>query len=168
MSKRSILIPNVTQFGKGDGGGGPTWQHLERLRRLRGLSDTTGLLPRVHSGNSVDDFFDRIEKKSKSLATWHGELYFELHRGVYTTQAKTKLNNRRSEFLLRDIELLSTIASIHDKNYGYPKKEIDDMWESVLLCQFHDCLPGTAIKMCYDDSDKVNTLEAPSSLENCT
>lgn len=28
------------------------------------------------------------------------------------------------------------------------------MWESVLLCQFHDCLPGSSIEMCYDDSDK--------------
>lgn len=29
------------------------------------------------------------------------------------------------------------------------------MWENVLLCQFHDCLPGSAIEMCYDDSDKL-------------
>jgi alpha-mannosidase len=29
------------------------------------------------------------------------------------------------------------------------------MWENVLLCQFHDCLPGSSIEMCYDDSDKV-------------
>ncbi|KAH8898129.1 alpha-mannosidase [Thozetella sp. PMI_491] len=142
-------------FGKGDGGGGPTWRHLERLRRLRGLSDTTGLLPRVHSGSTVDEFFDGLEKKASSLVTWYGELYFELHRGVYTTQAKTKLNNRKTEFLLRDIEFLATVASIQDKSYRYPKKEIDEMWEGVMLCQFHDCLPGSAIKMCYDDSDAV-------------
>lgn len=41
-----------------------------------------------------------------------------------------------------------------DKDFKYPKKEIDAMWESVLLCQFHDCLPGSSIEMCYDDSDK--------------
>lgn len=29
------------------------------------------------------------------------------------------------------------------------------MWENVLLCQFHDCLPGSSIEMCYDDSDKI-------------
>ncbi|KAH8648694.1 alpha-mannosidase [Xylariales sp. PMI_506] len=153
-------------YGKGDGGGGPTWRHLERLRRLRGLSDNTGLLPRVHSGSSVDEFFDRLEKKASNLVTWYGELYFELHRGVYTTQAKTKLNNRKAEFLLRDIELLATVASIQDKTYKYPKKEIDEMWEGVMLCQFHDCLPGSAIKMCYDDSDKVylNVFQTGSTL----
>jgi alpha-mannosidase len=26
----------------------------------------------------------------------------------------------------------------------------------ICLCQFHDCLPGTSIEMCYDDSDQVS------------
>ncbi|EHA50373.1 alpha-mannosidase [Pyricularia oryzae 70-15] len=143
-------------FGKGDGGGGPTWEQIERLRRLRGLSDTTGMLPRVHLGKTVDQFFDQLMPKAHTLPTWHGDLYFELHRGVYTTQANTKLKNRQAEFLLRDIELLATLASIESpESYKYPTKELREMWEGVLLCQFHDCLPGTAIKMCYDDSDKV-------------
>ncbi|KAB8229229.1 alpha-mannosidase [Aspergillus alliaceus] len=146
-------------FGKGDGGGGPTFEHLEKLRRCRGLSDKTGLLPRVNMGGSVDDFFARLEKKAAEgtqFATWYGELYFELHRGTYTTQANTKRNNRKSEFLLREIEYLATLASTQANNdYQYPKKEIDDMWESTLLCQFHDCLPGSCIEMCYDDTDKL-------------
>ncbi|KAF5010623.1 hypothetical protein FDECE_3225 [Fusarium decemcellulare] len=142
-------------FGKGDGGGGPTWQHMERLRRLRGMADTMGVIPRVHAGATVDQFFDRLETKASSLVTWYGELYFELHRGVYTTQARTKLHNRSSEILLHDLELLATIASVQDKGYKYPKKELDEMWHGVMLCQFHDCLPGTAIEMCYDDSEQV-------------
>ncbi|EYE99227.1 alpha-mannosidase [Aspergillus ruber CBS 135680] len=147
-------------FGKGDGGGGPTFEHLEKLRRCRGLSDKTGLLPRVKMGNSVDDFFAQLEKKvaeGTKFVTWHGELYFELHRGTYTTQANNKRNNRKAEFLLRDIELLATVASLTDKSrqYKYPKEDIDDMWEATLLCQFHDCLPGSCIEMCYDDSDEL-------------
>lgn len=156
---------SLMAFGKGDGGGGPTWQHLERLRRCRGIADTVGLLPKVHAGKSVDEFFDGLEKKANSLVTWHGELYFELHRGTYTTQSKNKLNNRKSEFLLRDIELLATIASVLDSTYKYPKMEIDGMWERVLLCQFHDCLPGTAIKMCYDDSDQVSGINCSNAVE---
>lgn len=145
-------------FGKGDGGGGPTFEHLEKLRRCRGLSDKVGLLPRVKMGESVDDFFARLERKAADgtqFATWYGELYFELHRGTYTTQANNKRNNRKAEFLLRDLEFLATLASLADTKgaYEYPKKEIDDMWEGVLLCQFHDCLPGSCIEMCYDDSD---------------
>ncbi|KAI9053480.1 hypothetical protein LZ554_002436 [Drepanopeziza brunnea f. sp. 'monogermtubi'] len=152
QDETSLLV-----FGKGDGGGGPTWQHLEKLRRCRGMSDTVGMLPRVHMGDSVEDFFDRLEKKVETgldFVTWYGELYFELHRGTYTTQANNKRSNRRSEIMLRDVELLATIASIKS-GYKYPKEKIDDMWEAVLLCQFHDCLPGSSIEMCYDDSDEL-------------
>jgi len=154
-------------YGYGDGGGGPTWEHIEKLRRERGISDTIGSLPRVKLGNSVDDFFDQLQKKAENgvnFVTWYGELYFELHRGTYTTQANNKRNNRQSEFLLRDIEHIATLASIKNavggekSKYKYPKKEIDFMWEGVLLCQFHDCLPGSSIEMCYDDSDKVNQM----------
>lgn len=146
-------------FGMGDGGGGPTFEHLEKLRRCRGLSDKVGLLPRVKMGDSVDDFFSRLEKKAAAgtqFITWYGELYFELHRGTYTTQANNKRNNRRAEFLLRDIELLATLASLTSSyGYKYPKEDIDDLWEGVLLCQFHDCLPGSSIEMCYRDSDAL-------------
>ncbi|KAF2836234.1 glycoside hydrolase family 38 protein [Patellaria atrata CBS 101060] len=154
-------------FGKGDGGGGPTWEHIEKLRRLRGISDTVGLLPRVKMGNSVEDFFDQLQKKAENgldFVTWYGELYFELHRGTYTTQANNKRNNRRSEVILHDVEYLATLASLKsawkdskfaETKYKYPKKEIDEMWEATLLCQFHDCLPGSSIEMCYDDSDEL-------------
>lgn len=147
-------------FGKGDGGGGPTFGHIEKLRRARGMSDKVGLLPRVKMGDSVDDFFARIEKKQANgtidLCTWYGELYFELHRGTYTTQANNKRNNRHSEILLHDIEYFATLATIGGKcGYKYPKEGIDSMWENVLLCQFHDCLPGSCIEMCYDDSDEL-------------
>lgn len=147
-------------FGKGDGGGGPTFEHLEKLRRCRGLSDKVGLLPRVKMGDSVDDFFDKLERKAArgtEFTTWYGELYFELHRGTYTTQANNKRNNRKSEFLLRELEYLATLASLTatKNHYEYPKEDIDDMWEGTLLCQFHDCLPGSAIEMCYDDSDEL-------------
>ena len=153
QDKTSLLM-----FGKGDGGGGPTWEHLEKLRRCRGISDKVGLLPRVSMGDSVEDFFDQLELKAENgteFVTWYGELYFELHRGTYTTQANNKWNNRKTEIMMHDVEYLATLASMKDKSYKYPKKDIDDMWESILLCQFHDCLPGSCIEMCYDDSDEL-------------
>lgn len=145
-------------FGKGDGGGGPTWEHLEKLRRCRGISDTTGLLPRVKMGDSVEDFYDKLEQKLEEgtdFVTWYGELYLELHRGCYTTQANNKRNNRQTEIMLHDLEFLATMATIKDITYSYPKPKIDNMWEAMLLCQFHDCLPGSALEMCYRDSDKL-------------
>ena len=148
----------ILAFGKGDGGGGPTWEMLEKLRRCRGMSDTTGLLPRVKMGETVEDFFDQLEKKAEKgtkFVTWYGELYLELHRGTYTSQANNKWNNRKTEIMLHDIEYLATLATLRDNTYNYPKKDLDDIWENTLLCQFHDCLPGSAIEMCYRDSDKT-------------
>lgn len=154
-------------FGKGDGGGGATWQMLEKLRRCRGISDTIGRLPRVKMGDSVDDFFlqleEKAEKKGVDFVTWYGELYFELHRGTYTTQAFMKRNNRKGEVLLHDIEHFATLATLQHLvaggskkgTYVYPKQELDTMWEIMLLCQFHDCLPGSCIEMCYDDSREI-------------
>ena len=159
QDKTSLLV-----FGKGDGGGGPTFGHLEKLRRCRGMSDKVGRLPRVKMGDTVDQFFSQLEKKAAvgtEYVTWYGELYFELHRGTYTTQANNKRNNRKSELMMREIEYLAALASLRNvaagrkQNYAYPKKDINFMWEAILLCQFHDCLPGSSIEMCYDDSDEV-------------
>ncbi|PHH72826.1 hypothetical protein CDD80_4241 [Ophiocordyceps camponoti-rufipedis] len=151
VDSSSLLV-----FGKGDGGGGPTWQHFEKLRRCAGISNTIGAIPKLKLGLTVDDFFDRLAPKAGEFPTWYGELYFELHRGTYTTQANNKFFNRKAEVMLRDIEQLATFASIKSDKYSYPSKVIDDMWEAVLLCQFHDCLPGSSIEMCYDDSDEVS------------
>ena len=35
-----------------------------------------------------------------------------------------------------------------------PQAEINDVWELILLNQFHDIIPGSSIKEVYDDSDK--------------
>lgn len=151
---------SLLMYGKGDGGGGPTWEQIEKLRRCRGISDNVGLLPRVKSGDSasVEDFFDRLEKRATEgtkFVTWYGELYFEFHRGTYTSQANNKYNNRKSEIMLHDLEYLATLATLKDRKYKYPKKDIDNMWENVLLCQFHDCLPGSSIEMVYHDSREL-------------
>lgn len=145
-------------FGHGDGGGGPTYEHIEKLRRCRGISDTVGVLPRVHMGDSVADFFHRLEErigKGQKFATWYGELYFELHRGTYTSQSNNKKYNRRAEIFMQEIEALATMASVHDKKYTYPKKTLDHLWRLICLCQFHDCLPGSSIALAYEESDAM-------------
>lgn len=139
-SSESMLL-----FGFGDGGGGPTPQMLEALRRV-----TPGVdgLPNV-SIRGPTEFFDRVKAASKQteLPLWVGELYFELHRGTYTTHARNKLGNRRSEFLLANAEILSVLA------LSYPREELARLWKLTLLNQFHDVLPGTSIGLVYRDSD---------------
>ncbi|RDB17533.1 Alpha-mannosidase [Hypsizygus marmoreus] len=153
-SQSALLV-----FGNGDGGGGPLAQMLENLRRIRGVTNTHRELPPVSMGYSVDEFFDELLKDSKAgktLPNWHGELYLEFHRGTYTSHGSIKKGNRHSEILLRDVEHVATLASLyklHKKDYFYPKEKIDDSWEKVLLNQFHDVLPGSAIGMVYEDAE---------------
>lgn len=78
-------------------------------------------------------------------------MYLEYHRGTYTTQAKTKKNNRKGEFLLRDAEILTSIAGLYKKQ---DKDELYTAWQLLLLNQFHDILPGSSINEVYRDSGK--------------
>lgn len=135
-------------YGWGDGGGGPTEVHLERLRRAR----IAGGMPEVAKGKRAIDFFREAKAKGTDLQTWSGELYFELHRGTYTSQAATKKGNRVSEFLLRDAELLACFRP--DFPRGYPSKDLEVAWKLTLLNQFHDIIPGSSVREVYVDSDR--------------
>ncbi|KAH6912224.1 alpha-mannosidase [Coprinopsis sp. MPI-PUGE-AT-0042] len=148
-------------FGNGDGGGGPLSKMFENLRRIRAVTNEHRELPPVDMGHSVDEFFADLESttnEGKTLPNWHGELYLEFHRGTYTSHGSIKKGNRHSEILMRDIELVATLASLsphHKNSYVYPKTDIDNNWEKLLLNQFHDVLPGSSIGMVYDDAEKL-------------
>ena len=142
-SRESLLL-----FGHGDGGGGPTRQMLETLRRVKDLEG----VPRT-TIRTPAEFFERLERDNTDRARLIGELYFEYHRGTYTSQAATKRGNRKSEILLHEIEFLATVASCTDgANYSYPADELDRLWKIVLLNQFHDILPGSSIGLVYEDA----------------
>ncbi|KAJ1671279.1 Glycoside hydrolase, 38 vacuolar alpha mannosidase, partial [Coemansia sp. RSA 25] len=134
-------------YGNGDGGGGPLEAMLERLRRVE---DVDGV-PRVKHAHP-NEFYEHVENTAKELVSWKGELYFELHRGTYTSQALTKKLNRQSELLLRDVEMLSVIAQSLDPKFVYPADELTRMWQLVCLNQFHDVIPGSSIEIVYKDS----------------
>lgn len=133
-------------FGWGDGGGGPTPEMLERLRRIRDLDG----VPRIEM-RSPEAFFARLEADAKDLCRWVGELYLEIHRGTYTSQSNNKKWNRESETLMRDVEcLLAMTLDAED----YPRETIDHLWKLILLNQFHDIIPGSSIREVYEDSDR--------------
>jgi alpha-mannosidase len=156
-SKEAYLL-----FGFGDGGGGPTREMLEQVKRMK---DVDGL-PRVEMRPS-NEFFNRLEKDGKDLTTWVGELYFELHRGTYTTQANNKRYNRQSEFILHEVEFLSAIAHA-SLDYEYPTEELDRMWKLILTNQFHDIIPGSSIDLVYQDSNEhyAEVLGMSANLRN--
>lgn len=135
-------------FGFGDGGGGPTEQHLEFLRRARHAPG----LPAIETRVKAVDFFREAKAQSRDLMTWVGELYLEIHRGTYTSQAANKKGNRVSEFLLRDAELLACFRERYPRSY--PADELERAWKLVLLNQFHDIIPGSSVREVYEDSDR--------------
>ncbi|MFJ9032423.1 alpha-mannosidase [Streptomyces sp. NPDC102274] len=136
---------SLVPFGWGDGGGGPTREMMERARRLKSLEGS----PRVEIEHPAAFFAAAEEEYGDRAPVWSGELYLELHRATYTTQAKTKQGNRRAEHLLREAELWATAAALrsggHAAPYAYPYEELDRIWKTVLLHQFHDILPGSSI-----------------------
>ncbi|MFF4793135.1 alpha-mannosidase [Streptomyces sp. NPDC001276] len=130
---------SLAPTGWGDGGGGTTREMVAKAARLRDLEGSARVLwetPRA--------FFDRAEAEYPQAPVWVGELYLELHRATLTSQAGTKQGNRRSEHLLREAELWAATAAVRT-GFAYPYEELDRIWKTVLLHQFHDILPGSSI-----------------------
>ena len=130
-------------FGIGDGGGGPGRTHIERALRATSMED----LPRVNM-EFARDFFKKAKESARDLHTWEGELYLELHRGTYTTQALMKKMNRKIELSLREAEALW--SGLHPSKY--PAEELDRLWKATLLNQFHDIIPGSSINRVYKEA----------------
>jgi alpha-mannosidase len=160
-ARRSLYL-----YGYGDGGGGPT---LEMLAAAARLEDFEGL-PKVRLEKAAD-FFAKAKADATDLPVWAGELYLELHRGTYTTQARSKKGNRKSEILLREAELFDVLAGRaayavrpgvvedHRAPYDVIARQattaagyLERAWKLLLLNQFHDILPGSSIARVYKDA----------------
>ncbi|MFF7898785.1 alpha-mannosidase [Streptomyces sp. NPDC088817] len=130
---------SLAPTGWGDGGGGTTREMVAKAARLRDLEGS----PRV-VWETPREFFDQAEAEYPQAPVWVGELYLELHRATLTSQAGTKRGNRRCEHLLREAELWAATAAVRT-GFPYPYDELDRIWKTVLLHQFHDILPGSSI-----------------------
>ena len=153
---------SVLLFGIGDGGGGPGAEHLERLKREKALPG----MPAVRQA-FAREFYSRLEKEGDRLPVWKGELYLEKHQGTYTTQGRTKRNNRMCEKALHELEFLGSVALRLCPGFKWEADEVRSIWETVLLYQFHDILPGSAIDRVYRETgrsygellDRIRTLK---------
>ncbi|MFJ4685097.1 alpha-mannosidase [Streptomyces sp. NPDC088789] len=159
---KAIASHSLMPYGYGDGGGGPTRDMAQRLRRF---SDLEGA-PRVISRPPAQ-FFQDAEAELRDIGTvsptlepvHRGELYLELHRGTLTSQTAMKRHNRRCESLLRAAEYLSAAAYVL-RGTPYPQECLDELWRAVLLHQFHDILPGTSISWVHREArDTYASLE---------
>ena len=145
-SAGATLVP----FGYGDGGGGP---RRERGRPPPRGADLEGS-PRVLL-TGPDQFFERAQADAPHPPVWLGELYLENHRGVLTSQHRTKRGNRRNEHLLREAELWAATAALR-VGAPYPYQELRECWRTVLLLQFHDILPGSSIAWVHREAEHLH------------
>jgi alpha-mannosidase len=146
FADHAAAATSLVVFGHGDGGGGPTPEMLELARRYRDLQG----VPPVRLDTS-EAFFDALEEELEDPPAIVGELYFEYHRGTYTSQAATKRGNRLGERVLHDVEAASALAHRLGR-MEYPRQELGRLWRLLLLNQFHDILPGSSIGAVCEDA----------------
>jgi alpha-mannosidase len=193
VARSRELNPGVTEmmhlYGIGDHGGGPTrsmldsglhWSNPEMVflpttwGGAQGFfSDVEGKLDTEHSpvwnyktlaaGNTTlqDPAAGKI-----TLPVWNDELYFEYHRGVFTTQSNHKRNMREAEEQMLNAEKISSLAWVDGASY--PGERFTEAWKKVLFNQFHDLAAGSGIGVIYRDAqhdyDDVRWISTNASM----
>jgi len=174
-SAPSRALNTMYLYGVGDHGGGPTRVDLDTALRWQ-KSDV--VYPQLHFSTATQYFADLEKSKSElKIPTWDGELYFQYHRGVQTSQSEEKKLNRQNEVLALNAEKLASIDWLFAVGGGspnecrfctrwgdYPQKDFDTVWKDILFNQFHDILPGSGIHINYVDA--ARKYEAASRIDN--
>jgi alpha-mannosidase len=178
FSQSAEFNPGTTEmmdlYGIGDHGGGPTRDMLDQADHWIAAAKAGDAVPTTRYSTAQHYFSDvetRINPTSPvwdyaklakgwvapaagqgtvGIPTWRDELYFEYHRGVFTTQAKHKNNMRRSEVRTLDAEKLASLAWLSGK--PYPAKELTENWKLITFNQFHDLAAGSGIGVIYKDA----------------
>jgi len=164
-------------YGIGDHGGGPTRDMLDQADHWIAAGKAKDAVPEMRY-HTAQQYFSNVETKlnpdsptwdydsiakgytapaagaggTVGLPTWKDELYFEYHRGVYTTQAAHKNNMRRSEVKTLDAEKLASLAWLSGK--PYPADELTENWKKITFNQFHDLAAGSGIAVIYKDAQR--------------
>lgn len=152
FQNKDLTDNTLMLYGYGDGGGGPTKDMLEKESRLKfGLPG----IPRIDLEFNSDYLKRTYEKINhlQGMPTWDGELYFEYHRGVLTSNGSIKKWNRICEGLVNDLEIMNALNYLYF-NKPFEKEVIDKSWDTILLNQFHDIIPGTSIQEVYDVAEE--------------
>ncbi len=162
-------------YGIGDHGGGPTRDMLDQGDHWVAEDKAGEAVPDMRFA-TAQHYFDDVETKlnphspewdyekiakgwtappagapgTMGIPTWKDELYFEYHRGVFTTQAAHKNNMRRSEVKTLDAEKLASLAWLSGQTY--PAGELTENWKKITFNQFHDLAAGSGIGVIYKDA----------------
>jgi alpha-mannosidase len=168
-------------YGIGDHGGGPTRAMLDQADHWIDAGTTSKDAVPTMRYHTAQSYFTNVEKNlnpdsptwnydsiakgytapaasstgAMGLPTWNDELYFEYHRGVFTTQAAHKRNMRTSEVATLDAEKLASLAWLNGR--PYPADQLTENWKKITFNQFHDLAAGSGIGVIYKDAQKDYT-----------
>lgn len=151
--ERCQTMPNgdrhIYQYGAGDGGGGISEENILSIQALEELAVFTQVSHKTLE-QAAECIFEGVEEEKLPLR--RGELYFENHRGVYTSQERIKKGNRGLESALHRTELINTLSYIN----GHPfyQEELTAIWKKLLLNQFHDIIAGSCIRQVVEEADR--------------
>lgn len=163
IKQKSVSNKRLCSYGFGDGGGGPQFEMIELARRVKDLAEIG-----KSKHETVSEFMSNLEKTALNPNVYSGELYLELHRGTLTNQHTIKRNNRKSELILRNLEMLTVNEAVKN-NIPSSEENISKYYRVLLQNQFHDILPGTAINRAHEESRKETwklISDASKDIEN--
>ncbi len=129
-------------WGVGNHGGGPSRVDLEAINAL---IETVGVQI-VHS--CAEDYFAEVDRDA--LETRACSLIPSMV-GCYTTMVRIKQGNRALENKIAVTEKAMSYAALLSGE-AYCEQELNKAKKALAFCQFHDILPGTAIKPAEEDS----------------
>jgi alpha-mannosidase len=169
-------IEHLDLYGVGDHGGGPTRDMLDQGDHWieQGSKPDTAVPAMRYT--TVQHYFDDVQSHLSpdsptwdydsiakgytappagpngevGIPTWKDELYFEYHRGVYTTQAGQKRGIRTTETATLNAEKLASLAWLDGETY--PDQQLNTNWEKITFNEFHDLAAGSGIAVIYRDA----------------
>lgn len=126
-------------WGVGNHGGGPSRKDLADIKKM--IEDSE--IQILHS--TPETFFARINPE----AVHDKSLRMEMP-GCYTTMSQIKAKHAELENNLYMVEKLCSVAAMRGL-IEYPQKELDEVVEDLLNCEFHDVLPGSSVRAGEDN-----------------
>ena len=122
-------------WGVGNHGGGPSRKDLADIKEWMETDKDCKI---IHS--TPEDFF----KKAEPCASFSESLRISMP-GCYTSASELKRKHIALENSLFSTERALSVASLSGLT-SYPEKDLADITEDLLNCEFHDILPGSATK----------------------
>ena len=137
----------VTLFlwGVGDHGGGPSRKDLTDLRALFARRDD---LQFVHSG--AEGYMKALRDLKVPLPVWSEGLN-PVADGCYTSQIRVKQKHRLLENELYSAEKMAVAAEL-TAGAPYPAEVFRRAEYDLIFSEFHDALPGSAIRRVEEDT----------------